>query len=61
MPKALCITSLVIAAIVFLIFTLNLLAGIPFGAKGGVIASIGMIVSSLTIGTFSVLTFLEIR
>ena len=61
MPKILCITSLVISSIVFLIFLLNLIAGIPFGSAGGMLMNIGMIIGALIIGAFSVLTFLEAR
>lgn len=61
MPKILCITSLAISGLLFLIFLLNLIAGIPFGPAGGKLMDIGMIVGSGVVGTFSVLTFLEIR
>ncbi len=62
MRKILCIVSLVISSIVFLLFVMNIAAGIPFGnVTGSMPANIGMIVSSLVIGVFSVLTFLEIR
>jgi hypothetical protein len=36
-------------------------AGVPFGAAGGMLMNIGMIVGALIVGTFSVLTFLEVR
>ncbi len=62
MPKILCITSLVIASIIFLLFVTNMVAGFPFGnVTGSMPANIGMIVSSLVVGVFSVLTFLEMR
>jgi hypothetical protein len=61
MPKILCIISLVISGIVFLIFLANMLAGIPFGSAGGMLMNIGMIVGAAIVGTFSVLTFLESR
>ncbi len=62
MPKILCIISLVISSIVFLLFVMNMLAGFPFGnVAGSMPANIGMIVTSIIVGTFSVLTFLEIK
>ncbi len=62
MPKILCIVSLVVSSLVFLMFVLNMTVGFPFGnVAGSTLANIGMIVSSLIVGTFSVLTFLEIR
>lgn len=62
MPKVLCIISLVISSIIFLIFLLNMIAGIPFGRVDGMmLMNIGMVLGAGIIGTFSVLTFLEIR
>lgn len=61
MPKILCIISLVISSLLLLIFLLNLIAGIPFGASGDRMMDIGMVIGSGIVGTFSVLTFLEIR
>ncbi|MDR0703972.1 MAG: hypothetical protein LBF88_03205 [Planctomycetaceae bacterium] len=61
MPKILCIISFVISCIIFLVFLANMLAGVPFGSAGGILINIGMIIGSLIIGTFSVLTFLESR
>ncbi|MDR1963395.1 MAG: hypothetical protein LBQ50_06425 [Planctomycetaceae bacterium] len=61
MPKILCIISLVISSIIFLVFLANMLIGVPFGSAGGMLMNIGMIVGALIIGTFSVLTFLESR
>ena len=62
MPKILCIISLVISCIIFLLFIMNMAAGVPFGkVEGAFLANIGMIVGSLIVGVFSVLTFLEIR
>jgi len=61
MPKIFCIVSLVISAILLLVFLLNTVAGIPFGKDGGMLVNIGMIIASLIIGVFSVFTFLEIK
>lgn len=62
MPKVLCIISLVISCIIFLVFVMNMAAGVPFGnVEGAGLANIGMIVGSLIVGLFSVLTFLEVR
>lgn len=62
MPKILCIASLVVAGLIFLIFLANMLAGVPFGkADGSFLMNIGMLVGSLFVGVFSVLTYLEAR
>jgi len=61
MPKVLCIVSLIISALVFLLFLLNLIAGFPFGGAGGLVGNLGMIVGAAIIGAFSVFTFLECR
>ena len=61
MPKALCIISLIISALVFLLFLIDLIAGIPFGGVGGLVGHLGMIAGAAIIGTFSVLTFRECR
>lgn len=62
MPKILCIASLVVAAILFLVFLANMLTGMPFGnADGALLMNIGMLVGSLIVGIFSVLTYLEAR
>ena len=59
MPKILCIISFAVSIILFLIFLLNLVSGIPFGSAGGILMDIGFIVGSGIVATFSVLTFLE--
>jgi hypothetical protein len=59
MPKILCIVSLVISALVFVLFTLDLIVGIPFGGAGGLLGHIGLMVGSAIIATFSVLTIPE--
>ena len=56
MPKILCIASLVISALVFLLFALDLVVKVPFGGAGGLIGSLGMMFGAAVIGTFSVLT-----
>ena len=61
MPKVLCIVSLVISALVLLLFALNLIAGVPFGGSGGLIGNLGMIFGAAVIGTFSFLTIAECR
>lgn len=61
MSKILCIISLVISAIIFIIFLLNLIVKMPFGDAGGIVMNICMILASGIIGAFSVLTFLETR
>jgi len=61
MPKALCIVSLIASALVFLLFTLDLIAGTPFGGIGGLWGHLGMMFGSAVIATFSVLTLPECR
>jgi len=61
MPKVLCIVSLVISALVFLLFAVDMIAGIPFGGAGGLVGHLGMVFGAAVIGTFSVLTFPECR
>jgi len=61
MPKALCIISLIISALVFLLFLIDLIAGFPFGGVGGLMGHLGILIGAAIIGAFSVLTFLECR
>ena len=61
MPKILCIISLVVSALIFLLFLLDLIAGFPFGGIGGLMGHVGMLVGAAVIGAFSVLTFIECR
>ena len=61
MPKILCIASLAVSALVFLLFALNLITGIPFGYAVGLIGNLGMMFGAAVIATFSVLTFPECR
>jgi len=61
MPKALCIVSLIISALVFLLFLLDLIVQVPFGGAGGLMGHLGMLIGATIIGTFSVLTFRECR
>ena len=46
MPKALCIAGIAIAALLFLVFGLDLAIGFPFGGVS-VVMDIGFLVSSL--------------
>jgi len=60
MSKLLCIFSLVISALVFLLFTLDLIMGIPFGSSaGGTMGHLGIMFGAAVIATFSVLTIPE--
>ena len=61
MPKALCVVSLIISALVLLLFLLDMIVGVPFGGAGGLMGHLGMIIGAATIGTFSVFTFMECR
>jgi hypothetical protein len=46
---------------VFLLFLLSLIIGVPFTRDGGILVNIGFIIGSITVGAFSVLTYLEVR
>ena len=59
MPKMLCLVSLIISALIFLLFTLDLLAGFPFGGVGGLVGHLGMMFGAAVIAAFSALTFRE--
>jgi hypothetical protein len=61
MPKILCVVSLIISALVFLLFTLNMVAGVPFGGVGGTWGHLGMMFGAIMIGVFSFLTLKECR
>jgi hypothetical protein len=61
MPKVLCIVSLIVSALVLLLFLVNLIAGFPFGSAGGLVGNLGMVAGAAIIGTFSFFTFLECR
>ena len=60
MAKVLCLFALVVSAILFLIFFLDLILGIPFSRVSWMM-DITFIVSSAIIGLFSYLTFQEQR
>jgi len=60
MAKVLCLFALVVSAILFLIFLLDLILGIPF-ARVNAMMDIAFVVSSGIIGLFSYLTFQEQR
>ena len=60
MAKVLCLFALVVSAILFLLFFLDLILGIPF-AHVNVMMDIAFVVSSGIIGVFSFLTFQEQR
>ena len=61
MPKILCIFSLVVSSILFLLFLADLIAKVPFGGAGGVMMNIGFIIGAGIIAGMSVVTFLEQR
>jgi len=61
MPKILCIASLVVSALVFLLFTLDLIAGVPFGGVGGLLGHLGIMIGAAIIAAFSVLTLPECK
>ena len=60
MAKVLCLFALVVSAILFLIFFLDLVLGFPF-ARVSTMMDIAFVVSSAIVGLFSYLTFQEQR
>lgn len=54
MPRALCIIALAISLILFVLFLLDLFAGVPFG-KADTKMDIGMVVATAGLGTLSFL------
>jgi len=60
MAKVLCLFALIVSSIVFLIFFLDLILGIPF-ARINPMMDIAFVVSSVIIGLFGYLTFREQR
>ncbi len=60
MPKALCISGTVIAALMFLIFGLDLALGFPF-SRVSVVMDVGFIVCSAALGLASWTTLREQR
>ena len=61
MPKILCIVSLVLSSVLFLLFLVDLIAKIPFGQTGGAMMNIGFVVGAGIVAAMSVVTFLEQR
>ena len=60
MQKVLCIVSLIVSALVLILFLLDLVAKFPFGGAS-TLGSLGMIAGAAVIATFSVLTLRECR
>ena len=60
MPKVLCIISLAVSCLLFLVFLLDMAIGVPFG-KASFIMDIGLVVSSAVIAFFSFTTLKEQR
>ena len=60
MAKVLCLFALVVSSILFLIFFLDLILGIPF-ARINPMMDIAFVVSSAIVGVFGFLTFQEQR
>jgi hypothetical protein len=58
MSKAMTIAGLVVAALVFLAFSADLILGVPFGAEG-MVMHIGALISSAILGYLSFSTFRE--
>ena len=60
MAKVLCLFALVVSAIIFLFFSLDLILRVPFG-RVNMTLDIAFVVSSAIIGLYSFLTFQEQR
>ena len=60
MAKVLCLFSLIVSSIIFLIFFLDLILGIPF-ARINPLMDLAFVFSSGVIGLFGYLTFREQR
>jgi hypothetical protein len=58
MPKALCIVGMVVAAMLAILFGLDLALGVPFGGKS-MVMSIGFLVCAILLGYLSWTTFRE--
>ena len=58
MAKGMTIAGMVVAALVLLLFTIDFVAGIPFGAEGKMM-HIGAILASIILGYISFSTFRE--
>lgn len=52
MPKALCLTGMIVAVLLLLVFTLDLLLGLPFGGASTTM-NIGFILCAAVLGYLS--------
>ncbi|MCL2349792.1 MAG: hypothetical protein FWC50_16195 [Planctomycetaceae bacterium] len=59
MSKVLCIFAIVVSAILFLLFLVDLVAGIPF-ARANILMNIGFLFASGVVGFFSFQTLREL-
>jgi hypothetical protein len=60
MPKALTISAMVIAGLLFLLFGLDLAVGIPFG-QASMMMDVGVVVSSALLGYMSWSVYRELK
>ena len=60
MSKAMTIVGLVVAALIFLMFTMDFITGIPFGVETTQM-NIGAMIASAILGYLSFSTFRELR
>jgi hypothetical protein len=58
MPKALCISGLVVAGLVILLFGADLAAGWPFG-RASILMDVTLLICAILLGVLSWLTFKE--
>lgn len=58
MPKALCISGLVVAGLVILLFGADLAVGQPFG-RASILMDVSLLICAILLGLISWLTFKE--
>jgi hypothetical protein len=60
MPKALCISGVVVAVLLLLLFGIDLAAGFPF-ARVSIPMDVGVVISAAVLGTVGWMTFRQQR
>jgi hypothetical protein len=60
MPKALCISGVVVAVLLLLLFGIDLAAGFPF-ARVSILMDVGVVISAAILGTVGWMTFRQQR
>ena len=60
MSKGMTIAGMVVAALIFILFLLDMITGIPFGTAGGMTWNIMFVIAALGLGVISWTTFREL-